>query len=188
MKNTRTLLCIITVCCVASCFINPNRYKRTWMSPENVRFRDVQQLKRQIDSVKIITYLDKTYNVIISYPDIFVATDTTPGTARFRFPNDSVNEIALTMFVEPNIEGWNIKEAVQHLSDSLNTCIEEGKNYFIMTGKFSDNPSALFIEKCFLIDGNWIDYTLYYVSYYEEATERLADLVKKWEPRKNSGI
>ena len=188
MKKTSWLSCIVIVCCIASCFINTDRYKCSWISPENVRFRAVQQLKRQIGSAKMITYLDQAYNVRISYPDFFVVTDTTPGTARFRFPNDSVNEIALTMFVEPNIEGWNIKEAVLHLTDSLNTCIEEGKDYFIMTGEFSDNPRALFLEKCFLIDGNWIDYTLYYVSYYDEAIERLANLVKEWEPRNNNDI
>ena len=188
MKKTGLLLCILTLCCIASCFINLDRYKCSWTSPENVQFRAVQKLKHQIDTTKMITYLDKAYNVRISYPELFVATDTTPGTARFRFPNDSVNEIALTMLVEPNIEGWNIKEAVQNLSDSLNVCIEEGKDYFIMTGKFSDNPCALFLEKCFLIDDNWIDYTLYYASDYEEAIERLANLVKEWKPMNNNDI
>ena len=62
MKKTGLLLCILTLCCIASCFINPDRYKCSWTSPENVQFRAVQKLKHQIDTAKMITYLDKVYN------------------------------------------------------------------------------------------------------------------------------
>ena len=53
MKKTGLLLCILTLCCIASCFINPDRYKCSWTSPENVQFRAVQKLKHQIDTAKM---------------------------------------------------------------------------------------------------------------------------------------
>lgn len=143
----------------------------------------VLSLKERVDTARMITYVDSTYNVGLCYPSFFVIVDTEPGTARFRYPSDSVNEIALTMFVEPNVEGWNIKDAVEHLTDSNCTCAKQGDDYYMMSGMFSDNPLALFYEKCFLIDGKWVNLTLYYLAEYETAIGRLIDSVKCWNPK-----
>ena len=142
-----------------------------------------EDLKARIDSAKMLAYTDKTYNVTVSYPDFFQDSDTTEnGTARFNYPDNIKKEISLVMFVEPNVDGWNVKEAVKHLSDSLNHCVKEGDNYFIMSGQLKGNSQALFLEKCFLIDNHWVDYTLYYYPRHKKAIGRLADLLMVWEP------
>lgn len=143
----------------------------------------VMKLKVRIDSAKMIEYTDKTYNVTVFYPDFFQDSDTTEnGTARFNYPDDINREISLIMFVEPNVDGWSVKEAVKHLSDSLNHCVKEGDNYFIMSGQLDGSAQFLFLEKCFLIDNKWVDYTLYYHSQHKEAIGRLVDLLMAWEP------
>lgn len=144
---------------------------------------DSTELKKRIDSAQLLTYTDKTYDVTIPYPDFFDASDTTEaGTAHICYPSFRDKEIILTMFVEPNIEGWNIKEAVEQLSDSANICLAEGKDFFIMEGKVDKKGHGLFLEKCYLLDDNWIDYTVYYRADHKNAVGRLIDMVKEWEP------
>ena len=93
-------------------------------------------LKSQMDTAKILTYVDKTCNVSVPYPSFFEVSDTSEaGTARFCYPNIMDRKITLTMFVETNVEGWSIKDAVEHLSDSTTTCLDSNKYFFIMVGK-----------------------------------------------------
>ena len=174
----KLLLILIVLFCVLTYLSISNT------STKNVALSNAtQQLKQRIDSAKMISYVDKAFNVQISYPDFFAVCDTFPGTARFSYLNDSVNDIKMVLFVEPNVEGWDIAEAVGHLSDSVNVCMSQGDDYFIMSGRLSESPSVLFLEKCFLIDGNWVDYTIYYNSSHEKVTGRLLDTVIKWNPK-----
>lgn len=176
MRKLLFLLCVIICGLTYVLSVNTPRKTGAGISP-------VKQLKKRIDSAEMKTYYDNKYDVVVYYPDFFVITDSMPGTARFRYPGDSVTTVALTMFVEPNIEEWNIEEAVYNLSDSANVCKKVGENFFIISGKFSDAPLAHYLEKCFLIDGNWIDYTLYYDAYNESAIERLYNMLLEWNPR-----
>ena len=171
----------LLVLCVISCwYVNPDRYRCTYHSSENERFRFEQRL----NSAEIRTYLDKDYNIEVSYPAFFAVCDTSEdGTARFYYPNEHRRKISLVMFVEPNIEGWNIHEAIEHLADSLNICKEETEDYYLMEGGISNDSRAQFYEKCYLIDDMWINYTLYYPVEDKSAIGRLFDLVKEWSPR-----
>ena len=145
---------------------------------------DSPELKKKIDSARMLTYTDKTYDVTIPYPGFFDASDTTEaGSAHICYPSINDRKIALVMFVEPNIEGWNIKEAVEHLSDSANVCLVEEKDFFIMEGKLDKKGHSLFLEKCYLMDDKWIDYTVYYRAEHKNAVGRLLDMVKEWKPK-----
>ena len=142
------------------------------------------ELKQRIDSAVMKTYRDADYHVEISYPDFFAVCDTTEdGTARFYYPSNQEQRIALKMFVEPNVEGWNIHEAIKNLSNSNNVCQEEGEDYYIMSGQLDQDPRARFFEKCYLINGMWINYTVYYLAEDKDAIGRLIDTVKEWNPR-----
>ena len=147
--------------------------------------KEEKDLKSPMDTAKILTYVDKTYNVSVPYPSFFVATDTCEaGTARFCYPSNLVRKMTLTMFVEPNVEGWTIKDAVEHLSDSTTTCMDSNEYFFIMYGKGKNGNRVCYVEKCFLVNDFWIDYTLFYRPEYEEkdGIEKLMAMVMKWEP------
>ena len=144
-----------------------------------------EDLKSKMDTAKILTFIDKTYNVRVPYPSFFEVSDTSEaGTVRFYYPNISERKITLTMFVEPNVEGWTIKDAVEHLSDSTTTCMGSNEYFFIMFGEGKEGNRGYYVEKCYLVDDNWFDYTLFYKPEYEEkdGIEKLMEMVMKWEP------
>ena len=139
-----------------------------------------ETFRDSIDCAQMLTYTDKTFHVTVSYPDFFDASDTTkPGTARFYYPNKKDRKVTLTMFIEPNKEGWNIKEAVNHLSDSATICMEYDSNFFTMFGKMEFGS---YIEKCYLVNDVWIDYAVYYDKEHEEDVGRLMEMIMKWNP------
>lgn len=144
-----------------------------------------EELKSKMDTAKILTFVDKTYNVSVPYPGFFEVFDTSrAGTAKFCYPNIMERKITLTMFVEPNVEGWTIKDAVEHLSDSTTTCMDSNEYFFIMFGKENGDEPGYYVEKCFLVNDYWIDYTLFYRPMYAEmdGMEKLMAMVMKWEP------
>ena len=146
--------------------------------------RETQRLKQRIDSSEMKSYWDADYHVEVYYPDFFVVCDTAEeGTARIYYPSKQEQRIALMMFVEPNVEGWIIHEAIKNLSNSNNVCQEEGEDYYIMSGQLDQDPRARFFEKCYLINGMWINYTVYYLAEDKDAIGRLIDTVKEWNPR-----
>jgi hypothetical protein len=151
-----------------------------WAS--NLLFNREDNVKEKLESPKMLTYIDKTYGVKVQYPDFFDASDTTePGTARFHYINGNRRDISLVMFVEPNIKCWNIADAISNLSDSTTICMESTEDYYIMLGKL-DNGRGSYVEKCFLIDNTWVNYTLYYKPQYEEMMGKLKEMIMKWEP------
>lgn len=175
MEMKRLFFTVYIIICCISCD-RPSMAVRTDNSP--------QQLKQRIDSAEMKSYWDKTNDVEVFYPDFFNCADTTEvGTARFHFPSEKEKELSLVYFVEPNVDGWSIHEAVENLSDSVNICEQEGKDFFIMSGQFSQEPRGLFLEKCYLIGGKWFNYTLYYLSSHESSIGRLLDMVKEWNPK-----
>ena len=175
---------IIYCCSVALLLMSCNSKSKT-STPKVVEEKNIIQLfKEQIDTAEMRTYVDKDYNVEVSYPSFFAVCDTTEnGTARFYFPNKQKGAVALIMFVEHNVDGWNIHEAVENLSDSLNICREEGKNYYLMTGSVDESSRIFFVEKCFLIDNKWYNYTLFYPAEFGGVMGRLRDTVKNWTPQ-----
>ena len=147
------------------------------------------KLKYRIDTAKMETYTDKVYGVKVQYPAFFNVMDTTEaGTARFSYPDKEI-VVRLSMFVEPNVEGWTIEEAVNNMTDSYTRCVAKGKDFFIMQGTTPNATVGAYLEKCFLLDNKWIDYTLFYDTHYGIALERLMALIWDWHPyRKESCI
>ena len=139
-------------------------------------------LKDRINAAQEKNYHDKTYNVTVPYLDCFDADTAEAGTARFEYRYDEKTHIRLVMFVEPNIEGWNIKDAVSNLAVGSERCLKETDNFFIMTGEMSDGAGYSFMEKCFLVADNWIDLAMYYPTNKENDVERFIEIVKNWNP------
>ena len=176
------ILVIIGIGCLICC---PYKSVDETSKAEESLPKEEQDLKSPMDTAKILTYIDKTYNVRVPYPSFFEVTDTSEaGTARFCYPNIMERKITLSMFVEPNVEGWTIKDAVDHLSDSTTTCMDSNEYFFIMYGKGKNGNRVCYVEKCFLVNDYWIDYTLFYRPEYEEkdGIEQLMTMVMKWEP------
>ena len=142
------------------------------------------QLKERLDSAEWNTFVDKTYQVGVIYPDFFKADTTEAGTARFYYLDGNEKAVCLTMFVEPNVEGWNIERATLELTDSCSTCLEKGKDYFIMEGTFKEDPNCLFFEKCYLIGDKWVDLAVYYRVRYRDDIGKLFEIIKCWNPNK----
>jgi hypothetical protein len=140
-------------------------------------------LKEQIDAAKMRTYRDGENRVEVSYPDFFVVGTAEPGTARFHYPDQQEHQISMVMFVEPNVEEWSISDAVKNLSDANNVCEEEGKDYYIISGRMAEEPNIRFCEKCYLMNGKWVDYSVYYLAADKEAVGRLIETVKQWNPK-----
>ena len=178
------ILVIIGIGCLICC---PYKSVDETSKAEESLPKEEQDLKSPMDTAKILTYIDKTYNVRVPYPSFFEVTDTSEvGTARFCYPDIMERKIALTMFVEPNVEGWTIKDAVTHLSDSTTTCMDSNEYFFIMFGKLKgeEQGQGYYVEKCYLVNDYWIDYTLFYRPEFEgkDGIEQLMTMVMKWEP------
>lgn len=143
---------------------------------------NIIQIQHRIDSAKMKTYTDRVYGVNVQYPAFFNVMDTMEaGSARFSYPDKEIG-IRLSMFVEPNVDGWTVKEAVKHLTDSMTFCVKEGKDFFILEGTITQESSGAYLEKCFLLGDKWIDYTLFYGAEYENALERLKEMIREWHP------
>ena len=192
MKNLILLLALLIA---AASLSGCKKENKETSEPEEVfestakKMLTEEELKQMIDSASIKVYKEKRYGVMAPYPDFFeVDTTSSPSAGRFNYPfiaDDSINlstGIGIVMFVEENIEKWNIKEAVQNLEDSATVCLGHGKDYFILSSYMENYPIIHSIEKCFLVNGNWINYTLYYDIRYENAVERLIKMVKEWQP------
>ena len=154
----------------------------------NVSVQEVeQQLKQRLDSAKWKTFIDKTYQVEVAYPDFFEADTAEAGSARFYYQDGKVNAVSITMFVEQNVEGWTIEEAVRELCDSVTTCLEKGQDYYILEGSIKDDSNCLFLEKCYLVGDKWFNLTIYYRTQYKDVIGKLLESVKSWNPKKKTG-
>ncbi len=142
----------------------------------------LELLKQHMDSAEIKYHYDKKYNVKLFYPDFFYVADTCAGSACFKYFNIE-HRISLKMSISSSLVRSDVEKAVNYqiyLSDSSLICTERGDNYYIMKGIGC-------LKKCFLIDSNWIEYTLSYDRESEELIGKLIDLMKEWEPRASNG-
>ena len=145
-------------------------------------FESVQQFHTKMESTKMLKYIDPEVNIKVLYPDFFDSADNTEGSARFYYP-DSLNwEISLTMYV--NGGRYCTKEAIEHFSNSFTTCLAKGDDFFILYGKVDENARTKFLEKYFLVDGKWIEYSLFYRTRLEGGCTRLMSVIIDWDPRK----
>ena len=65
-------------------------------------------------------------------------------------------------------------------------CLDRGYDYYIVKGNSFLGKS--FYRKTFLVNNNWIGYTLSYDEDCEEEIGRLTTLLKDWNPRGKSII
>lgn len=141
-----------------------------------------EDLRRKIDDARLLTYTLKGCGASIAYPDFFEADTVEEDCARFTYKDEKVREVRLVVFVEPNVDSLTIKEAMIALSDTSTIWLEEGSDFFTLAGTLDERPGFSFIEKCFLVDGNWVDYAIFYETKYEWAVRRLTDAVLGWHP------
>ncbi len=138
-------------------------------------------LKERIDGAGMRKFSIPEYGVSVDYPEFFEADTAEEATGRFYYVDKRGRRVvSLIVYVEPNVEGWTIKEAVNNLCDSLSVCQEQGENYYILEGSIDNRRTAKYVEKCFLKDRHWINQTLFYDVSQKEAIGRLLGIVKEW--------
>lgn len=143
-------------------------------------------LKEKLDSTEISVFcFNETPKFEVEYPECFtVEVDSEYiGSVRFLFDEGNVR-LTLSHFIEPNNEGWSIREAMDSLSrkDGLNK--ELGDGFYILEGTLNmEGKKVGTIEKCFLVEGFWINYTFfYYPATYKTSVMRIIEMIRKWEP------
>ncbi len=151
------------------CTYDPNYYKR----------QQIEEMKQKLDITEIRTYIDKKNNVKLFYPAFFEAVDTSgTGSASFIYKLDYRSEISLKLAVDSNILNRDVEKALNYIInryDSSVICLDKGHDFYIVKGNS-------FLRKAFLINNNWIGYTLSYDADCEEDIGRLITLLKDWNP------
>ena len=146
--------------------------------------RDVRdRLEELIDTTNIETYRFEKEACQVNYPTCFKVSSEDSNVVRFIMVIDNKTKIGLTCYVEPNVERWNVKEAVDSvLSDNRHFTFKYvGNNYYVLYEDIPDNGMCSF-EKTYLIANKWYSYTLYYQKTLEKQVERLMALVLAWHP------
>ena len=142
------------------------------------------RIKKRLDTTTTQTYRFEEEVCQVDYPSCFHVKSKDSSVVRFIMEdeNDHVR-IGLTCFIEPNVEGWNVNEAVDSvLSDNRHFTFKYvGSNYYVLYEDIPDNGMCSF-EKTYLIANKWYSYTLYYQKTLEKQVERLMELVLAWHP------
>ena len=150
----------------------------------------IEEMKRYLDITEMRTYIDKKYNAQLFYPAFFDVVDTCgTGSASFNYKLDYSSEVSLKLAVDSNILNRDIEKALDYIidqSDSSTICLDRGNDYYIVKGNSFLGKS--FYRKTFLVNNNWIGYTLSYDEDCEEEIGRLTTLLKDWNPRGKSII
>ena len=157
------------------CTYDRNHYKR----------QRIEEMKRYLDITEMRTYIDKKYNAQLFYPAFFDVVDTCgTGSASFNYKLDYSSEVSLKLAVDSNILNRDVEKALDYIinrSDSSTICLDKGNDFYIVKG-------SSFLGKSFLVNNNWIGYTLSYDEDCEEEIGRLTTLLKDWNPRGKSII
>jgi len=147
--------------------------------------QQIEEMKRYLDITEMRTYIDKKYNVKLFYPAFFDVVDTCgTGSASFNYKLDYSSEVSLKLAVDSNILNRDVEKALDYIinrSDSSTICLDKGNDFYIVKG-------SSFLGKSFLVNNNWIGYTLSYDEDCEEEIGRLTTLLKDWNPRGKSII
>ena len=61
-------------------------------------------------------------------------------------------------------------------ADSATMCITEGKDFFIVSGNH-------YVKKIYLYNNHWIEYKFSYNENASEVVDRIANLVREWNPK-----
>ena len=145
----------------------------------------IEEMKRYLDITEMRTYIDKKYNVKLFYPAFFDVVDTCgTGSASFNYKLDYSSEVSLKLAVDSNILNRDVEKALDYIinrSDFSTICLDKGNDFYIVKG-------SSFLGKSFLVNNNWIGYTLSYDEDCEEEIGRLTTLLKDWNPRGKSII
>lgn len=179
---------LINVTCLISCNLS-ERFKCTYWDESNVQTR-IKQLKQRIDTIELKVYEDSTYKVKIVYPRCFYEYKTNEkrneeNIVHLKYDSYETHcQFDLYLNIWDNTERLEIKNAIEleleNTKDSTTKCIEENKDYFIISGRLGEYRS--FVRKRFLLNNQWIDYKLVYSNEGEEAISRVIQLVKEWDP------
>jgi len=142
-----------------------------------------EKLKQRLESEQLALYINPKYKVAVPFPAFFDADTLDPDTTRFTYLGEGDKILRASMRVVPNIANWDVKGAVADLCNSNTRCIEMGENYFILVREIFGEYPLKTVEKCYIVDGKCIDYTLYYSTSYDDAVGKLKKMIMDWKPR-----
>ena len=167
---------LFAIAIVVICWMNRNPGRKMYDG-----LNPAEKLEKRIESAEMKTYVDEKSNVKIPYPAFFNKEDTKDGSPLFTYCDGETKVISMSLYVEVNHEGWDIEEAVEHLTDSNTICLEMCENYFVLAGKMlGDN--VFWLEKCYLINDQWMDYIVFFNPLYRRALKTLLEGVMDWNP------
>ena len=141
----------------------------------------VAVLKHRIDNAKMMEYVDSLHGAKVLYPDFFHIDSIGEHEASFSYSDKDVKVLILSYHTWPPRIFDTSHEAVRLFSDSLNVCLEEKTSSFTMTGEQEKNSPITYLEKANSTSHGWALYTLTYEKKYEDAVERLTEMIKDWK-------
>ena len=141
----------------------------------------VAVLKHRIDNAKMIEYVDSSHKAKVLYPDFFHVDSIGKNFASFSYSDKDVKVLRLDYRNYPPRFIYSSHEAVRLFSDSLNVCLREKEGSFIMKGKEWEGSPITYLERFNSTIYGWSCYTLTYEKRYEDAVERLSEMVMDWK-------
>ena len=138
-------------------------------------------LKRRIDKCKMVEYTDTFYGAKLLYPDFFKIDSVGKCYASFSYSDENIKELNLFYFIYPPRLIENSKEYVRISTDSLTTFSKVKSGSFIQTDEYEHFPEIKCVFKFYKSKHGWTSYILTYEKKYEDAVERLIDMVKDWK-------
>ena len=166
----------VTIMCIAV-------MSAIFISCKNNNDDPAEILKERIESAHMKEYVDSVYGAKLLYPDFF-EVDTTDeySKVRFCYSDDKVIELSLSLDYFPPRLYKNVDKIVDSFeSDSLYVCVEKKNGSFIMKGNDGPNSEYIYLCKYYRSSHGWAACTLIYEPQYEDAVERLAQMVKGWK-------
>lgn len=138
-------------------------------------------LKRRIDKCEMVEYVDSFYGARLLYPDFFKIDSVGKCYASFSYSDENIKELNLFYLIYPPRIIENPKEYARNKTDSLTTFSRVKSSSFILTEEYEFFPETKSIYKFYKTKHGWTSYILTYEKEYEDAVEKLVDMVKDWK-------
>lgn len=167
----KKIIAIIIIALFTGCFI----------SCENNSDDPVEILRRRIEKAEMKEYIDTIYGAKLLYPDFFKIDSVGKCYASFSYSDENIKELNLFYFIYPPRLIENSKEYVSINTDSLTSFSRVKTCSFIETEEYEYCPEIKCVSKYYKTRRSWTSYSLSYEKQYEDAVERLVDMVKDWK-------
>lgn len=182
MNKNITIVFAILLLCLAACDKKKENAVETKKAEITEQRADtVEQEEPEKVMFDTLTYVDKKFKVLVRYPNIFVLSDAAQtGTKFFYYPSKQSPKIVMRLLVEETKSGWKENAAVRSATEAF--LEKKGKGYYIFSGSGWWYHQNFFREKVFMVDGKWMDLTMYYS---DMDMEIMFDLLDNWKPFDN---